>query len=192
MNLCELFRATDGVLLQGDARAEAKSLCYDSRAVTPGTLFVCLPGQHTDGHAYARQAAAAGAAGIVCERPVPGLPQDLPVLQVTHSRKALARLAIRFYGEPAGQLTMIGITGTKGKTTTAHLIAAVLTAAGRKVGLIGTNGVCWPGYQPSAGPHHPREQRPPAAAAPHGGGGLRHLRHGGVQPGAQDGPGHRH
>ena len=158
MNLCELFRATDGVLLQGDARAEAKSLCYDSRAVTPGALFVCLPGQHTDGHAYARQAAAAGAAGIVCERPVPGLPPNLPVLQVTHSRKALARLAIRFYGEPAGQLTMIGITGTKGKTTTAHLIAAVLTAAGRKVGLIGTNGVCWPGYQ------HPLDHTTPESS----------------------------
>ena len=147
MNLCELLQATDGVLLQGDARTEVRSLCYDSRAVTPGALFVCLPGLHTDGHDFARQAAAAGAAGIVCERPVAGLPEDLPVVQVTHSRRALAQLAIRFYGEPAKRLTMIGITGTKGKTTTAHLIAAVLTAAGRRVGLIGTNGVCWPGFR---------------------------------------------
>lgn len=147
MNLCELLQATDGVLLQGDARTEVRSLCYDSRAVTPGALFVCLPGLHTDGHDFARQAAAAGAAVIVCERPVAGLPEDLPVVQVTHGRRALAQLAIRFYGEPAKRLTMIGITGTKGKTTTAHLIAAVLTAAGRRVGLIGTNGVCWPGFR---------------------------------------------
>ena len=90
MNLCELLQATDGVLLQGDARTEVRSLCYDSRAVTPGALFVCLPGLHTDGHDFARQAAAAGAAVIVCERPVAGLPEDLPVVQVTHGRRALA------------------------------------------------------------------------------------------------------
>lgn len=147
MNLCELVQATDGVLLQGDARARVQTLCYDSRAVTPGALFVCLPGLHTDGHRFARQAAAAGAAGIVCERPIPGLPRDLPVVQVTHSRRALAQLAIALYGNPAARMTMIGITGTKGKTTTAHLIAAVLTEAGRRVGIIGTNGVCWPGYR---------------------------------------------
>lgn len=147
MNLCELLQATDGVVLQGDARTEIRDLCYDSRAVTPGALFVCLPGLHTDGHNYALQAAAAGAAGIVCERLPDGLPQDLPVVQVTHSRRALAQLAIQLYGAPARQMTMIGITGTKGKTTTAHLIAAVLEAAGRKVGLIGTNGVSWPRYR---------------------------------------------
>ena len=147
MNLCELLQATDGVLLQGDARAEVNALCYDSRAVQPGALFVCLPGLHTDGHAYAARAAAAGAAGIVCERPIAGLPESLPVVQVTHSRRALAQLAIRLYSEPAKEMTMIGITGTKGKTTTAHLIAAVLTAAGHKVGLIGTNGVSWPGFR---------------------------------------------
>ena len=146
MNLCELLQATDGVLLQGDARVEVQTLCYDSRAVEPGALFVCLPGLHTDGHGYAARAVAAGAVGIICERPVEGLPEDLPVVQVTHSRRALAQLAIRLYGEPAKEMTMIGITGTKGKTTTAHLIAAVLTAAGRRVGLIGTNGVSWPGY----------------------------------------------
>ncbi|EFB77474.1 UDP-N-acetylmuramoyl-L-alanyl-D-glutamate--2,6-diaminopimelate ligase [Subdoligranulum variabile] len=158
MNLCELLQATDGVLLQGDARADVQTLCYDSRAVTPGALFVCLPGLHTDGHAYAVRAAAAGAVGIVCERPIPGLPEALPVIQVTHSRRALAQLAIRLYGEPARQLTMIGITGTKGKTTTAHLVAAVLTAAGRKVGLIGTNGVRWPGYR------HPLDHTTPESS----------------------------
>ena len=130
MNLCELLQATDGVVLQGDARTEIRDLCYDSRAVTPGALFVCLPGLHTDGHNYALQAAAAGAAGIVCERLPDGLPQDLPVVQVTHSRRALAQLAIQLYGAPARQMTMIGITGTKGKTTTAHKLAASLRGAG--------------------------------------------------------------
>lgn len=149
MILCELLRATDGVLLQGAPRTEIQTLCYDSRAAGPGALFVCLPGQHTDGHLYAGQAVAAGAAGLVCERPLPGLPADLPVVQVTHTRRALAQLAIRLQGDPARRMTMIGITGTKGKTTTAHLIAAILTAAGRKTGLIGTNGVCWPGHRES-------------------------------------------
>lgn len=147
MKLCALLPATDGILLQGDPRTEIRALCYDSRAVTPGALFVCLPGLHTDGHAFAARAAAAGAAGIVCERLPSGLPADLPVVQVTHSRRALAQLAIRLYGAPARSMTMIGITGTKGKTTTAHLIAAVLTAAGRRVGILGTNGVSWPGHR---------------------------------------------
>lgn len=147
MKLCALLPATDGILLQGDPRTEIRALCYDSRAVTPGALFVCLPGLHTDGHTFAARAVAAGAAGIVCERLPAGLPADLPVVQVTHSRRALAQLAIRLYGAPARAMTMIGITGTKGKTTTAHLIAAILTAAGRRVGILGTNGVCWPGHQ---------------------------------------------
>lgn len=145
MNLCTLMQATDGVLLQGDGRTEVTGLCYDSRTVTPGSLFVCLPGRQWDGHEFALQAVAAGACGIVCERPPAGLPPAFPVIQVTHSRRALAQLAARLYGEPARQMTMIGITGTKGKTTTAHLLAAVLRAAGHSVGLIGTNGVQWPG-----------------------------------------------
>lgn len=81
MKLCALLPATDGILLQGDPRTEIRALCYDSRAVTPGALFVCLPGLHTDGHAFAARAAAAGAAGIVCERLPSGLPADLPVVQ---------------------------------------------------------------------------------------------------------------
>ena len=146
MRLCELLPAVeDGVLLQGDPRTEVRGLCYDSRRATPGALFVCLPGQHADGHDFAARAAAAGAAGIVCERPLPDLPAGLPVVQAPHSRRALAQLALRFYGGPARRMTMVGITGTKGKTTTAHLLAAVLAAAGYKVGLIGTNGAEWPG-----------------------------------------------
>jgi len=147
MMLCELLQAAEGVLLQGDIRTEITALCCDSRAAAPGALFVCLPGLHADGHDFAGQAVAAGAAGVVCEHPLPELPAGVPVIQVEHTRRALAKMAVCLYGEPARRMTMIGITGTKGKTTTAHLIAAVLQAAGRKAGLIGTNGARWPGHQ---------------------------------------------
>lgn len=147
MKLCELLPAAGGVLLQGDPRAEVRALCCDSRAVTPGALFVCLPGRHADGHDFAAAAVRAGAAGIVCEHPVPGLPPGVPAAQVPHARIALAQLACRLYGDPARRMTMVGVTGTKGKTTVAWLLAAMLAAAGRKAGVLGTNGAQWPGHR---------------------------------------------
>jgi UDP-N-acetylmuramyl-tripeptide synthetase len=126
-----------GRLLQGSSETEITGICYDSRKAGPGTLFVAVPGFKTDGHEYVADAVARGCACVVVEQPV-RVPPEVAVLQVDSSRRALAVLAARFYRWPSRKLRVIGVTGTNGKTTTSHLIRAILQAQGRKVGLIGT------------------------------------------------------
>lgn len=146
MDLRRLIKDTDCQLLQGDALTEVTSVCCDSRCAAPGALFVCLPGRHTDGHDFAPAAIAAGAAAVLCSRAV-AVPAGTAVIQTADPRRMMALLSAQLYGDPARSMTMVGVTGTKGKTTTAHLLAAILQADGRRVGLIGTNGVCWPGHR---------------------------------------------
>ena len=120
-----------------DLEMEISGVSYDSRTTRPGDLFVAMTGFETDGHAYIPKAAEAGAAAVLCQRP----PENgLPYVRVEDSRRALAVLGANFYGHPAEQMTMVGITGTNGKTTTTYLLKAILEQAlGAKVGLIGTN-----------------------------------------------------
>ena len=110
-------------------------LAYDARRVTPGALFVCVRGFRTDGHDFAPDAVARGAAALVVERPL-----DLPVPQlvVADVRAAMALAADAFFGSPTSELEVAGVTGTNGKTTTAFLVYAILAAAGRRPGLLGT------------------------------------------------------
>jgi UDP-N-acetylmuramoyl-L-alanyl-D-glutamate--2,6-diaminopimelate ligase len=115
------------------APVEISDLAYDTRAVTPGALFFCVRGSHADGHAFAATAAAAGAAALVVERP---LDVALPQLVVADSRAAMAAAATLFFGDPTRELPVAGVTGTNGKTTTAFLLDAILTAAGRATGLL--------------------------------------------------------
>jgi UDP-N-acetylmuramoyl-L-alanyl-D-glutamate--2,6-diaminopimelate ligase len=110
-------------------------LAYDSRIVRPGTLFFCIPGYERDGHDFAAAAIAAGARALVVERPL-GL--DTPEILVQSSRAAMGPLAACFYGDPSSELSVVGVTGTNGKTTTAHLVRALLEAGGRRCGLLGT------------------------------------------------------
>ena len=117
---------------------EITDLIIDSRRVGPGCAFICLRGASVDSHRFAAQAAQAGAAVIFAEYPVEA---DAPVLLVPDTRRALALLSAAFFGCPAKRLTTIGITGTKGKTTTTSMLRAILEAAGHKVGTIGTIGV---------------------------------------------------
>jgi UDP-N-acetylmuramoyl-L-alanyl-D-glutamate--2,6-diaminopimelate ligase len=114
---------------------EVTSLHYDTRNVRPGGLFVAIEGFSSDGHRYIQDAVEKGAVAVVSQKPSPA---PIPVFQVSDSRKALAVLADRFFGSPSRQLTIIGITGTNGKTTTAYLIENILLAAGFHVGVIGT------------------------------------------------------
>ncbi len=108
----------------------------DSRQVLPGSLFVACPGENTDGHRYIPAAIQRGAAAVAGSQPIQDLP--VPFIRLEDSRQALAHLAAGFYDYPARKLTVIGVTGTDGKTTTTNLIYEILKAAGRKAGMIST------------------------------------------------------
>jgi UDP-N-acetylmuramoyl-L-alanyl-D-glutamate--2,6-diaminopimelate ligase len=116
-------------------QVEITDLAYDSRRVRPGALFFCVPGFQSDGHDFAAAAVAAGAAGLVVQRPL-GL--GVPELLVDSTRALMGPLAARFYGEPSSDLRVVGVTGTNGKTTTAHLMRSLLQAGGERCGLLGT------------------------------------------------------
>jgi UDP-N-acetylmuramoyl-L-alanyl-D-glutamate--2,6-diaminopimelate ligase len=109
---------------------------HDSRAVRPGMLFVAVPGLRVDGHDYVPAAIEAGAAGVIVERPIPGV--AAPQVVVVAARPALGSAAAWWFGDPSRELTVIGITGTDGKTTTAYLAVSALEAAGLRTGMIGT------------------------------------------------------
>ena len=117
------------------APVQIHELAYDSRAVVPGTLFFCVRGERADGHAFAGEAVRHGAVALVVEQPV-----DHPVPQVVvpDVRAAMPPAAVEFYGDPSRKLTLAGVTGTNGKTTTCFLVYAILAAAGRRPGLLGT------------------------------------------------------
>jgi UDP-N-acetylmuramoyl-L-alanyl-D-glutamate--2,6-diaminopimelate ligase len=119
----------------GRAPLDVTDLAYDTRAVAPGALFFCVRGANVDGHDLAAQAVEAGAAALVVERAVPA---EVPQLVVADSRAAMAVAADVFFGHPTHELEVVGVTGTNGKTTTAHLVYAILAAAGRRPGLLGT------------------------------------------------------
>jgi len=123
---------------RGDAHIPIASLADDSRQITPGTLFVAVKGERVDGHAYVRQAVAAGAAAVIVQDAAVVSGQAVPTIAVRDSRKALGLLAARLLNDPSMHLRMIGVTGTNGKTTTTYLIKALLESAKRHVGLIGT------------------------------------------------------
>lgn len=114
---------------------EINEVRYDSRAVRPGDLFVAIRGYATDGHQYIGKALEQGAAAIVCEE----APAGTPAVVVENARRALAEIAANRFGHPADSMTMLGVTGTNGKTTTTYLVKHMLEDTGRKVGLIGTN-----------------------------------------------------
>lgn len=133
--LADLVDGLDGARLLG-GEALVTGLAYDSRKVRPGDLFLCVRGFRVDGHAFAPEAVARGAAAVVAER-VEAVPPGVPAVLVPDTRRAMGPLAARFHGHPSRSLGLVGVTGTNGKTTTAFLVRAVLGRLG-PVGLIGT------------------------------------------------------
>jgi UDP-N-acetylmuramoyl-L-alanyl-D-glutamate--2,6-diaminopimelate ligase len=130
-----LGAAARGELDREARHVEISGLAYDSRAVRAGDLFFCVRGLRSDGHDFAARAVASGAAALVLEAP---LRLGVPELLVASARAAMAPIAARFYGEPARELSVVGMTGTNGKTTTAYLVRALLEAVGQQCGLLGT------------------------------------------------------
>ena len=137
MKLSELLKELDYSCIQGDADTEVSSLVYDSRKAGPGAVFVCLTGIRSDGHDYIGQVAQKGAAAVVIEKEA-AVPEGMTAIRVADTRLALAYMSAAYFRNPAKELTVIGITGTKGKTTTAYMIRSVLETAGIPTGLIGT------------------------------------------------------
>ena len=139
--LGELAALVEGASIMGNAGAEITGIEHDSRKVGRGTLFVCIPGAHVDGHDFIPRAVEQGAAAILTTRgiePPAREGEEIPVLRVPELLPALDTIVPAFHGYPAQSMRIVGITGTNGKTTTSYLIREILRSAGRKVGLIGT------------------------------------------------------
>ena len=137
MKLNQLLERLDYQVVQGSDSIEITTLINDSRKVETGSVFVCISGAVSDGHQYIPDVAAKGAAAVVVERDVE-VPGNVTVIRVEDTRYALALMSAAYFGYPAEKLKVIGITGTKGKTTTTYMIKSILDSVGYKVGLIGT------------------------------------------------------
>lgn len=135
--LTDLLEHVEYQCLQGTTDKEITSVVYDSRKAEPGSLFLCIKGAVSDGHSYAASVAEKGAAVLVVQDEV-DVPKDVTVIRVKDSRYAMACIAAAWFDYPAAKLKTIGITGTKGKTTTTYLVKSILENAGHKTGLIGT------------------------------------------------------
>lgn len=137
MKCSKLLEHLKYTCLQGDIDKEVTAVINDSRKLCPGCLFLCIRGASFDGHTFAQDACRAGASVLVVEEKVE-VPGDVTVILVENTRYAMALISAAWFGYPAGELTTIAVTGTKGKTTTTYMIRSLLEAAGHKVGVIGT------------------------------------------------------
>ena len=137
MRLEHLLTELEATEWRGDTSVEVTSVVQNAASVEPGALFCCVPGERADGHDFAEVAIERGAAALLCERFV-AAPTSVTQVRVPDARAAIGPVAAALEGHPSRALTVIGITGTNGKTTTAHLVTSVLRAAGRETGVIGT------------------------------------------------------
>jgi len=137
--LSELLEAVDALAVRGPTDREVRGLSLDSRRVEPGDAFFALPGVNADGARFAADAVAAGAVAVFGGGGLEMIPGA--VVEVAEPRLALAQAAVRFHGHPSRELGVVAVTGTNGKTTTTWLVEAMLSAWGRRAGLIGTTGV---------------------------------------------------
>ncbi len=136
-NLKKLLERVDYQCLQGEENIQISNLIYDSRKAAKDDLFVCIKGTAVDGHTFIEEVVQKGVAALVVQDEVEA-PEGVTVIKVEDTRYALALLSAAYFGYPAEQLRVIGVTGTKGKTTTTYMVKSILESAGYKVGLIGT------------------------------------------------------
>src|SRR5688572_20089921 len=137
MQLKKLIQSLPDDTVEGPVDRDVVGITFDSRRVTPGMVFVAIPGQHVDGHEFIGTAVERGASAVICERSRL-LPGRITKIRVADVREAMACAARSFYQDPSAKLKVIGVTGTNGKTTVAFMIKAILEAAGIKTGLMGT------------------------------------------------------
>lgn len=137
MELKQLLERLEYEVIQGNDDIEITTLINDSRKVQQGSVFVCISGAVVDGHDFISDVAAKGASVVIVEKDVQA-PKDVAVMKVADTRYALALMSAAYFGYPADKMKIIGITGTKGKTTTTYMIKSILESVGHKVGLIGT------------------------------------------------------
>lgn len=141
MLLKDLVKNVSILSANRDLTAEIRGVTYDSRKALPGYLFVCIDGFSTDGHQYAQQAVDNGACTLVVEKDV-YIVGDVTTIKVANTREALAAISAEWFDHPSAEMCLLGITGTKGKTTTTYMIRSILEKSGRTVGLIGTVANC--------------------------------------------------
>ena len=137
MTIKQLLQKLEYTSVQGTEEKEITAVVYDSRKIVEGCMFICIEGANFDGHSMAAEAAKKGAAALIVSKPVE-VEGDITVIRVENTRYAMAFISAQWFGNPAEKLKVIGITGTKGKTTTTYLVKSILENAGLKVGLIGT------------------------------------------------------
>jgi UDP-N-acetylmuramoyl-L-alanyl-D-glutamate--2,6-diaminopimelate ligase len=137
MQLAALIRSLEVKEVRGAMDLDIRDITYNSRLVKEGDLFVALKGEKLDGHDFIRESISRGARAVICEQ-FPPIVADIPLIAVQDSHRALALVSAAFFNHPSREMTLVGITGTSGKTTTAYLIESIMKAAGKAVGVIGT------------------------------------------------------
>jgi UDP-N-acetylmuramoyl-L-alanyl-D-glutamate--2,6-diaminopimelate ligase len=137
VKLNQILEGIDVLHIAGDYRGDISCLCYESKQCEPGSLFVAVPGLKYDGHAFISDAVTRGSRCIVHEKEIEPLP-GITFVRVRDCRRALGQMGRNFYGDPSSEMTLIGVTGTNGKTTVTFLIESILTRAGCRVGVLGT------------------------------------------------------
>jgi UDP-N-acetylmuramoyl-L-alanyl-D-glutamate--2,6-diaminopimelate ligase len=139
VRLRDVLEGVDGVEVVGSDLVAISDICTDSRKIAPGCLFVCLKGSRVDGTAFAGDAVARGASAILAGTRL-SFPGAFTQVVASDVRRTLAQISARFFGRPSEKLTVVGVTGTNGKTTTVHIIRSIIEAAGGRVGVMGTLG----------------------------------------------------
>lgn len=143
MKVLDLLQGLDYEVVRGSLQREVSQVVYDSRKITKDCMFICIVGGRVDGHSFAEQVVSDGAGTLIVEKEVELTEkqledESLTIIKVADTRYAMAFISAAYFGHPADKLRVIGITGTKGKTTTTYLVKSILEQAGHKVGLIGT------------------------------------------------------